>query len=82
MSNDDEGEAIAASHLPHHEAFWDLLPKCYHATHLMHGTDHSSKMSKTPYPRPILDLPIVMETSNSVAPGTHRALGGLVAAAV
>jgi hypothetical protein len=71
MSDGDEVEAIASSHLPPMSFFWELWPKCCHTHAPTHVTGPSCKLSIPPYLRPTMVLPILVGTSGNVAPRTH-----------
>jgi len=71
MSDGDEVEAIASSHLPPMSLFWELLPKCCDTHAPMHVTGPSCKLSNIPSRRPMMVLPILVGTSGHVAAGTH-----------
>ena len=71
MSDGDEVEAIASSHLPPMNLFWELLPKCGYTHAPTHVTDPSCKLSNIPYLRRTMVLPILVGTSGNVAPRTH-----------
>jgi len=71
LPDGDEVEAIAPSHVPLMDFFWELLPKCCHAHSTTHGTGPSRKLSNIRYLRPMMVLPILIGTSGNVAAGTH-----------
>jgi hypothetical protein len=66
MSDGDEVEAIAPSHL----SSMDFSGNC-HAHSTTHGTGPSRKLSNIRYLRPTMVLPILIGTSGNVAAGTH-----------
>jgi hypothetical protein len=71
MSDGDEVEAIASSHLPPMNLFWELLPKCCDTHAPTHVTGPSCKLSNIPSRRSMMVLPILVGTSGNVAPRTH-----------
>src|SRR5215471_4116522 len=71
MSDGDEVEAIAPSHLSPMDFSGNCLPKCCHTHAPRHGTGPSSKLSNIPYLRLAIVLPILVGTSGDVAAGSH-----------
>jgi hypothetical protein len=71
MSNGDEVEAIAPSHLPIMAVFWESLQKCPHTYAPQHGTGPSRKLPNFPYRRLTMVLPILIERFGDVAAETH-----------
>jgi len=71
LPDGDDVEAIAPSHVPLMDFFWELLPKCCHTHAPTHGIGSSRKLSNIPSRRPMIVLPILVGTSGNVAAGTH-----------
>ena len=71
MSDGDEVEAIASSHLPPMNLFCELLPKCCDTHAPTQVTGPSCKLSNIPSRRSMMVLPILVGTSGNVAQRTH-----------